>query len=214
MAAAATARPTSPARSPTACSRAPRGRAMQMNAGAAVAHGDVLLFLHADTRLPDECRPPGAGWSCRVRAASGAASMCASTAAACSALVAIMMNCALAPDRHRHRRSGDVRHPRGLRSRRRLSAHRADGGRGAVGAAQAPGPAARLARARDHSPRRWRKHGTLRTMLLMWRLRLSLFPRRRSGEAGAGLRLCPASASRSPSPSWRRRRFPAQPRPG
>jgi rSAM/selenodomain-associated transferase 2 len=32
--------------------KAPRGRARQMNAGAARAHGDVLLFLHADTRLP------------------------------------------------------------------------------------------------------------------------------------------------------------------
>src|SRR5689334_866450 len=31
---------------------APRGRALQMNAGAACASGDVLLFLHADTRLP------------------------------------------------------------------------------------------------------------------------------------------------------------------
>ncbi|HEY7245396.1 MAG TPA: TIGR04283 family arsenosugar biosynthesis glycosyltransferase [Xanthobacteraceae bacterium] len=31
---------------------APRGRALQMNAGAAAASGDVLLFLHADTRLP------------------------------------------------------------------------------------------------------------------------------------------------------------------
>jgi rSAM/selenodomain-associated transferase 2/rSAM/selenodomain-associated transferase 1 len=31
---------------------APRGRAQQMNAGAAAATGDVLLFLHADTRLP------------------------------------------------------------------------------------------------------------------------------------------------------------------
>ena len=29
-----------------------RGRAAQMNAGAAVARGDALLFLHADTRLP------------------------------------------------------------------------------------------------------------------------------------------------------------------
>lgn len=28
------------------------GRANQMNAGAAVASGDILLFLHADTRLP------------------------------------------------------------------------------------------------------------------------------------------------------------------
>jgi len=30
----------------------PRGRARQMNAGAARANGDVLLFLHADTMLP------------------------------------------------------------------------------------------------------------------------------------------------------------------
>jgi rSAM/selenodomain-associated transferase 2 len=33
--------------------RAERGRARQMNAGAAAVQGDVLLFLHADTRLPD-----------------------------------------------------------------------------------------------------------------------------------------------------------------
>ena len=32
--------------------RAPAGRAAQMNAGARVATGDVLLFLHADSRLP------------------------------------------------------------------------------------------------------------------------------------------------------------------
>ncbi len=31
----------------------PAGRAAQMNAGAAAAAGDILLFLHADTRLPD-----------------------------------------------------------------------------------------------------------------------------------------------------------------
>lgn len=31
---------------------APRGRARQMNAGAAATRGDVLLFLHADTCLP------------------------------------------------------------------------------------------------------------------------------------------------------------------
>ena len=33
---------------------APRGRGAQMNAGAAAATGDVLLFLHADTSLPPE----------------------------------------------------------------------------------------------------------------------------------------------------------------
>ena len=31
----------------------PRGRARQMNVGARAARGDVLLFLHADTLLPD-----------------------------------------------------------------------------------------------------------------------------------------------------------------
>ena len=31
----------------------PRGRARQMNAGAAVARAPTLLFLHADTRLPE-----------------------------------------------------------------------------------------------------------------------------------------------------------------
>jgi rSAM/selenodomain-associated transferase 2 len=39
---------------------APRGRAAQMNAGAAIAQADVLLFLHADTRLPADA-------GCRVR---------------------------------------------------------------------------------------------------------------------------------------------------
>ena len=39
---------------------APRGRARQMNAGAETARGRVLLFLHADTRLPS-------GWVAMVR---------------------------------------------------------------------------------------------------------------------------------------------------
>ena len=34
------------------CLRSAPGRALQMNAGAAVAEGQILLFLHADTALP------------------------------------------------------------------------------------------------------------------------------------------------------------------
>ncbi len=34
--------------------RAPRGRARQMNAAAAAATGEALLFLHADTHLPED----------------------------------------------------------------------------------------------------------------------------------------------------------------
>jgi len=34
--------------------QAPRGRARQMNAGAEQARADTLLFLHADTQLPDD----------------------------------------------------------------------------------------------------------------------------------------------------------------
>lgn len=34
--------------------QAPRGRASQMNAGAQLASGAVLLFLHSDTRLPHD----------------------------------------------------------------------------------------------------------------------------------------------------------------
>lgn len=39
---------------------APRGRAIQMNAGAAASQGDILLFLHADTMLPP-------GWEAEAR---------------------------------------------------------------------------------------------------------------------------------------------------
>lgn len=34
------------------CVKSPQGRASQMNTGAAMAMGEILIFLHADTRLP------------------------------------------------------------------------------------------------------------------------------------------------------------------
>ena len=47
---------------------APRGRAVQMNVGASVATGDVLLFLHADCRLPPGADVVIAGALARGRA--------------------------------------------------------------------------------------------------------------------------------------------------
>lgn len=63
---------------------AAKGRARQMNAGARASHGDVLLFLHADTRLPADAftrataclADPGIGggaFSLRIEATEGAA---------------------------------------------------------------------------------------------------------------------------------------------
>ena len=34
------------------CITSSKGRARQMNAGAAIARGTILIFLHADTKLP------------------------------------------------------------------------------------------------------------------------------------------------------------------
>ena len=115
---------------------APRGRAAQMNAGATAARGDVLLFLHADTRLPDNADRlvldglvrSGRCWGrFDVRFDGGG-------------MLAFDRHHdepALAFDRHRHRRPGHVHDACGVRARGRLSADRSDGGRGAVGAAQA-----------------------------------------------------------------------------
>ena len=47
-------RTQSPAQSPVRLMTAPSGRARQMNEGAKASGGEILLFLHADTKLPDD----------------------------------------------------------------------------------------------------------------------------------------------------------------
>lgn len=47
---------------------APKGRASQMNAGAAIAKGEWLLFLHADTLLPEDALDRIAGLPAGVSA--------------------------------------------------------------------------------------------------------------------------------------------------
>ena len=188
----------------------PCGRGVQMNAGAAAARGDILLFLHADTRLPenadrlvlDRLGSSGRSWGrFDVRFDSGGL----------LGLISIMMN-------WRSRLTGIATGDQAMFVTR--AAFAAAGGFPAIALMEDVALSARLKRisrplwlrARvTTSARRWRKHGTLRTVLLMWRLRL-LFPRRRPGQARAGLWLC-RTLIQSPSPSWRRRRFPAWPRP-
>lgn len=153
---------------------APRGRALQMNAGAAAAHGDILLFLHADTRLPegadhvvlDGLASSGRVWGrFDVRIDGGGLLR----------LVSLMMN-------WRSRVTGIATGDQAIFVTR--AAFDGVGGFPAIALMEDVALSARLKRisrplalrARvTTSPRRWRKHGTLRTVLLMWRLRFRFF---------------------------------------
>ncbi|HXX25037.1 MAG TPA: TIGR04283 family arsenosugar biosynthesis glycosyltransferase [Pseudolabrys sp.] len=151
---------------------APRGRAAQMNAGANVARGDALLFLHADTRLPDNASDLIRGalttnaWGrFDVRFDSGGL----------LPLIAAMMNL-------RSRLTGVATGDQAMFMRREVST--AAGGFPDIALMEDVALAARLKRIGrprclsacvTTSGRRWRLHGTLRTVLLMWRLRLAYF---------------------------------------
>jgi rSAM/selenodomain-associated transferase 2 len=153
---------------------APRGRASQMNAGAGVAVGDILLFLHADTRLPadaDRLVLDGLARSARqwgrfdVRIEEGGLLR----------LVALTMNL-------RSRLTGIATGDQAMFVTR--AAFERVGGFPAIALMEDVALSARLKRlsrplclaARvTASGRRWHKHGLLRTILLMWRLRLRYF---------------------------------------
>jgi rSAM/selenodomain-associated transferase 2 len=153
---------------------APRGRAAQMNVGAAAATGDVLLFLHADTQLPahaDRLVRDGLNTSRRiwgrfdVRIEGGGL----------LGFVAAMMNA-------RSRLTGIATGDQAMFMTR--TAFETVGGFPQIALMEDVALAARLKRLgrplalRAHvitSGRRWRKHGLLRTVMLMWRLRLAYF---------------------------------------
>ena len=150
----------------------PPGRARQMNRGAAVAHGDVLLFLHADTKLPaqaDALIATGlegdARWGRFDVRLSGHHFMLR--------LVERMMNL-------RSRLTGIATGDQALFVRRELFEQ-------AGGFDEIPlmedialsrrlkrlAPCACLRRPVITSSRRWEENGILATILLMWRLRLA-----------------------------------------
>ena len=149
-----------------------RGRAAQMNAGAAAAKGDALLFLHADTRLPDhadrlvlEGLRQRAWGRFDVRFAEGGALQ----------LVALTMNA-------RSRLTGIATGDQAMFMTRAAFAR--VGGFPEIALMEDVALSARLKRlgrplclsARvTTSGRRWRRHGLLRTILLMWQLRLRYF---------------------------------------
>jgi rSAM/selenodomain-associated transferase 2 len=150
---------------------APRGRASQMNAGAAAARGDALLFLHADTVLPpraiDAVREALAS-----RHAWGRFDVAIDGGGAMLALVAAMMNA-------RSRVTGIATGDQAIFVRR--AAFEAAGGFPAiplmedVAMSRALRRVSRPACLRERvvtSARRWESRGTLRTVTLMWRLRL------------------------------------------
>jgi rSAM/selenodomain-associated transferase 2 len=153
--------------------QAPRGRARQMNAGAALATGEGLVFLHADTRLPTEAaqlviealgQRSWGRFDVRIEGRSP-----------WLAIVAFFMN-------WRSRLTGIATGDQAMFVRREVFA-------AAGGFAEIPlmedvelsvrlkrfsAPACIAARAAT-SGRRWERRGVLRTVVLMWRLRLAYF---------------------------------------
>ena len=154
---------------------APRGRALQMNAGAEKASGDVLLFLHADTRLPadaDHVVLNGLERSSRVW---GRFDVEIEGRSPLLRIIAGVMNL-------RSRLTGVATGDQAIFARR--DAFQAAGGFPAIPLMEDIELCKRLKRLsrplclRERvitSGRRWEKRGLLNTVVLMWRLRLAYF---------------------------------------
>lgn len=151
-----------------------RGRGLQMNTGAALATGDVLLFLHADTLLPAsalelirEAVDNGATW--------GRFDVYIEGSIRGLGMVAFMMN-------WRSRLTGIATGDQAIFVTR--EAFERKGGFPAIplmedivfseAMRKEARPACLSARVTT-SGRRWEKHGLLRTILTMWWLRLRFY---------------------------------------
>jgi len=152
---------------------APRGRAAQMNAGAAAGRGEVLLFLHADTLLPEGALDAIESALADARHAWGRFDVRIEGASPMLALVAAAMNL-------RSRATGIATGDQAIFARR--AAFEAAGGFPAIplmedlALSTALKRISRPACLRERvatSGRRWERHGVLRTVVFMWRLRLA-----------------------------------------
>ena len=154
---------------------APRGRALQMNAGAEKASGDVLLFLHADTRLPAEADRVVLNGLDRSRRAWGRFEVKIDGRSPLLPVVAWLMGL-------RSRLTGIATGDQAIFVRR--EAFQAMGGFPAIALMEDIAMCKRLKRLGrplclracvTTSGRRWEKNGVLSTILLMWRLRFAYF---------------------------------------
>lgn len=153
----------------------PRGRAVQMNAGAEKAAGDVLLFLHADTRLPDEAEHLVLDGLARSGLAWGRFNVRIEGRSLLLALVACLMNI-------RSRLTGIATGDQAIFVKR--DAFVAAGGFPPIPLMEDVALSKSLKRVSRPlclkervltSGLRWEANGILRTVLLMWRLRLAYY---------------------------------------
>ena len=152
---------------------APRGRASQMNAGAEATQGDILLFLHADTQLPENGPEALIAGLAAGKHDWGRFDVRIEGTSRLLALVAAMMNL-------RSRWTGIATGDQAIFVRR--TAFDAVGGFPDIPLMEdieisrrlrRLGPPLCLREKVTTSGRRWEKNGVLRTILFMWRLRLT-----------------------------------------
>jgi rSAM/selenodomain-associated transferase 2 len=158
-------------RHPVRVLEAPAGRAAQMNAGAAAATADILLFLHADTRLPPNALE-------RVRDAIGGGHVWGrfdvrlDGARFAYRVIEWFMN-------RRSALTGIATGDQAIFVRRDV--FESFGGYAPIALMEdielscrlkRRGRPARIADAATTSARRWERHGVARTVLRMWGLRL------------------------------------------
>lgn len=152
-----------------------RGRAKQMNAGAAVASGDALLFLHADSILPDDGDIQIAQAFIDPRFQWGRFDVSIHGMHIMFPVIAWFMN-------HRSRSTGIATGDQGIFVTR--NAFMKIGGFPdqplmedveICKRLKKISPPACIAKKIITSGRRWEKHGVWRTIWLMWRLRFSYY---------------------------------------
>ena len=157
--------------SPLQLVTAPCGRARQMNEGAKASHGEILLFLHADTQLPDDAKSMIEAALVDHRTVGGWFNVQFDRPSIWGTIISKMMN-------WRSRLSGTATGDQALFVRRHVFEQ--IGGFADMplmedidfsGRLTRTGATAALTATVTTSFRRWEQQGPLQTILLMWALR-------------------------------------------